>query len=139
MTSANRPVEIVGVAHLGIRVADFERSRRFYEQLGFQHVAGPFDHEPVAILENAAGVEINLIINATPASGGNVLMDIAEKHAGYTHVALLVPSLEETLARLEALGIEPSGGPVTFPNGSRAVFVRDPDRSVIELHERAPA
>jgi len=139
MTSSNRPVEIVGVAHLGIRVADFERSRHFYEQLGFRHTAGPFEHEPVAILENDAGVEINLIINAAPASSGNVLMDIAEKHAGYTHVALLVQSLEETLARLAALGIEPSGGPVTFPNGSRAVFVRDPDRSVIELHERAPA
>jgi lactoylglutathione lyase len=139
MTSTHRPLEIVGVAHLGIRVADFERSRRFYEQLGFRHVAGPFEHEPVVILENDAGVEINLIVNATPSSSGNVLMDVAEKHAGYTHVALLVPSLEETLARLQALGIEPSSGPVTFPNGSRAVFLRDPDRSVIELHERAPA
>ena len=139
MTSVNQPVEIVGVAHLGIRVAEFERSRVFYEQLGFRHVAGPFEHEPVAILENGAGVEINLIINANPASNGNVLMDVPEKHAGYTHVALVVPSLDETIARLAALGIELSGGPVTFPNGSRAVFVRDPDRSVIELHERAPA
>lgn len=139
MTSTNRPLEIVGVAHLGIRVADFERSRRFYELLGFRHVAGPFEHQPVAILENEAGVEINLIINASPTSSDNVLMDIPEKHPGYTHVALLVPNLDETLARLAALGIETSDGPVTFPNGSRAVFVRDPDRSVIELHERTPA
>lgn len=139
MTSPHRPVEIVGVAHLGIRVADFERSRRFYEQLGFRHVAGPYEQAPVAILENAAGVEINLIVNATPTSSANVLMDVADKHAGFTHVALLVSNLEETIARLAALGIEPSDGPVTFPNGSRAVFVRDPDRSVIELHERAPA
>ena len=139
MSTTTQPIEIVGVAHLGIRVADLERSLRFYEQLGFRLIAGPFEHEPVAILENAAGVEINLIVNASPMSGGNVLMDIPEKHAGYTHVALLVPSLEQTCARLEALGIEPSGGPVTFPNGARAVFVRDPDRNVIELHERAPA
>ena len=139
MSSNHRPVEIVGVAHLGIRVAEFERSRRFYEQLGFRHIAGPYTHEPVAILENDAGVEINLIVNATPASSGNILMDVPDKHAGYTHVALLVPSLDETRARLEALGIELSGGPVTFPNGSRAVFVRDPDRNVIELHERVPA
>jgi len=139
MTENHRPVEIVGVAHLGIRVAEFERSRRFYEQLGFRHVAGPFEHEPVAILENAAGVEVNLVVNASQVSSGNVLMDVPEKHAGYTHVALLVPSLDDTLARLQALGIELSGGPVTFPNGSRAVFVRDPDRNVIELHERVPA
>lgn len=139
MSTTTQPIEIVGVAHLGIRVAEFERSLGFYEQLGFRLIAGPFEHEPVAILENGAGVEINLIVNATPASSGNVLMDIPEKHAGYTHVALLVPSLDETCARLEALGIERSGGPVTFPNGARAVFVRDPDRNVIELHERAPA
>lgn len=139
MRTTTQPIEIVGVAHLGIRVADFERSLGFYGQLGFQLIAGPFEHEPVAILENGAGVEINLIVNATPASSGNVLMDIPEKHAGYTHVALLVSSLDETCARLAALGIEPSGGPVTFPNGARAVFVRDPDRNVIELHERPPA
>ena len=139
MTESHRPVEIVGVAHLGIRVAEFERSRHFDEQLGFRHIAGPFEHEPVAILENAAGVEINLVVNASPVSSTNVLMDVPEKHAGYTHVALLVPSLDDTLTRLGLLGIELSGGPVTFPNGSRAVFVRDPDRNVIELHERAPA
>ena len=33
--------QIHGVAHIGIRVHDLERSRRFYEQLGFKFVVGP--------------------------------------------------------------------------------------------------
>ena len=130
---------IQGVAHIGIRVAELERSQAFYAVLGFELTGGPYGSEPVAILKHPAGVEINLIINAKGRDGHNVLMDEEVKHAGYTHVALLVPSLEQTCARLEALGIEPSGGPVTFPNGACAVFVRDPDRNVIELHQRAPA
>ena len=30
-----------------------------------------------------------------------------------------------------------SGGPVTFPTGHRAIFLRDPDRNVIELNQSA--
>jgi len=134
MTSANRPVEIVGVAHLGIRVADFERSRHFYEQLGFRHIAGPFEHEPVAILENAAGVELNLIINATQASSGNVLMDVAEKHAGYTHVALRVDSIDDVVAKLTYWQIPITEGPKRLGPGL-SLFIRDPDGNVIELRQ----
>lgn len=132
------PVAILGVAHLGIRIAELQRSLDFYERLGFKRVAGPFAGEPVVILENAAGVEINLIVNAVPSSSSNVLMDVPDKHPGYTHVALLVSDLEQTRERLATLGIELSGGPVSFPNGARAVFVRDPDRNVIELHQQRP-
>jgi hypothetical protein len=39
------------------------------------------------------------------------------------------------MAQLEREGIRPSGGPVTFPTGHRAIFLRDPDRNVIELNQ----
>lgn len=133
--SRTESLNILGVGHLGIRVADLARSLHFYEHLGFTKVAGPFEGDPVVILKNPAGVEINLIVNAIPTSSSNVLMDIPERHPGFTHVALLVADLEQTQARLAALGIELSGGPVSFPNGAKAVFVRDPDRNVIELHQ----
>jgi len=127
---------ITGVAHIGIRVANLERSRAFYALLGFELSAGPLGTEPVAILNHPSGVEINLILNASTGLDHNVLMDEPVKHAGYTHVALLCADIAAAQARLEAAGVALSGGPVTFPGGQRAIFIRDPDRNVIELHER---
>jgi lactoylglutathione lyase len=49
-----------------------------------------------------------------------------------------VRDLEHARAHLEAAGISLSGGPVTFGDGSRGMFVRDPDRNVVELNQAAP-
>ena len=126
---------ITGIAHVGIRVAELERSRHFYGLLGFEFVAGPLGSEPVAILAHAAGIEINLILNAQREREHNVLMEEPVKHAGYTHIALGCRDVDAAKASLEAAGIAISGGPITFPNGHRAIFVRDPDRNVIELNQ----
>ena len=40
--SPGRPV-LTGLAHIGIRVHDFERAMRFYALLGFELAAGPFE------------------------------------------------------------------------------------------------
>lgn len=129
-------VSITGWAHLGIRVHDLDRSVAFYEVLGFTKTAGPIGPEPVAILHHPCGVELNLILNASSATAPNILMDVPEKHAGMTHVALLTPDLDQAQRALAAAGIPLSGGPIQFFPGARGVFVRDPDRNVIELHER---
>jgi len=130
------PIQLTGIAHIGIRVHDLARSVKFYELLGFTKTAGPVGPEPVAILDHPSGIELNLIINAPDASEPNVLMDVPVKHPGITHIALLCPDLEAARARLEAAGIAISGGPIQFMPGARGMFVRDPDRNVIELHER---
>jgi len=130
------PIPISGIAHVGIRVHDLERSVRFYELLGFTKTAGPIGPEPVAILNHASGVEINLVLNAPHANEPNVLMDVPEKHPGITHFALLCPDILAAKERLEAAGIVPSGGPVRFGPDALGIFVRDPDRNVIELHQR---
>jgi lactoylglutathione lyase len=130
------PIPVSGLAHIGIRVHDLERSVRFYALLGFEKTIGPIGPEPVAILEHPSGVELNLILNAPNASEPNVLMDMPEKHPGITHFALLCPDIVAAKQRLEAAGFALSGGPVRFPTGAQAIFVRDPDRNVIELHQR---
>jgi lactoylglutathione lyase len=130
-------IPVHGLAHIGIRVHDLERSTRFYELLGFTKTAGPVGPEPVAILDHPSGVEINLVLNAPAARAPNVLMDVPEKHPGITHIALLCPDLLEARARLETAGIALSGGPVRFGPNAQGIFVRDPDGTVIELHQRA--
>ncbi len=134
--ATTQAIPIAGLAHIGIRVHDLERAVGFYALLGFTKTAGPIGPEPVAILDHPSGLEINLILNAPNASEPNVLMDVAEKHAGITHVALLCPDIMAAKTRLEAIGIPLSGGPLRFSADAQAIFVRDPDGNVIELHQR---
>ena len=110
---------------------------KFYAFLGFELTAGPYEPQKVAILKHPCGIEINLIFNAGSARTDNVLMDVEEKHPGYTHVALAVENLDGTVLALKAAGIPITEGPVRFPTGARAVFVRDPDRNVVELNQPA--
>lgn len=55
--------EITRINHVGIRVASLEASRKFYEKLGFEFIAGPLGPEPVAIMEHPTGININFILN----------------------------------------------------------------------------
>jgi len=130
-------VTIEGLAHVGIRVHDLDRALRFYALLGFEKTLGPIGQGPVAILEHPSGLELNLVLNAPDPRAPNVLMDVSEKHPGITHIALHCPDLVAARAALEAAGYPITEGPVRFPTGAQAIFVRDPDRNVVELHQRA--
>lgn len=128
-------VQVTGIAHIGLRVHDLAVARRFYEVLGFEFKVGPIGPEPVAIMVHPKGIELNLILNAAHAGADNILMDVATKHAGYTHVALAISDIDAATATLAAAGFPIAEGPVEFPGGARAVFVRDPDRNVVELNQ----
>ena len=81
-------INIENVDHLGIRVTDAQRALNFYKILGFE-LHKEVDFDSVIIVKNSRGVEINFIVNgADHTSGKNILMDVPEKHPGYTHVAL---------------------------------------------------
>ena len=136
MTQGTEAIPIAGLAHIGIRVHDLERALRFYELLGFRKIAGPLGPEPVAILSHPSGLELNLILNAPSAGEPNVLMDMPDKHPGITHIALLCPDIMAAKGRLEAAGIPLSGGPERLGPDVEAIFVRDPDRNVIELDQK---
>ena len=129
--------ELTGINHIGLRVSNLEATRAFYERLGFEFLVGPVGPEPVAIMEHPSGVNINFILNADSPVRENILMDVPEKLAGYTHVALEVTDLEAVKSRLTELGIPLSGGPVKVPGGAEFVFIRDPDKNVIEFHQPA--
>ena len=125
-------VEITSVNHVGIRVKDLHRSAAFYELLGFKVIADKgFGQGHPVILEHPGGVVLNLLGPTTVPEDNNILMDVSEKYAGITHIALTVRSLEATKAAMIANDIAITG---SFSHGNMsAIFIRDPDRNVIEL------
>ena len=127
-------IEVKYVDHLGIRVTNEADSIAFYEQFGFK-VERRADGDTVTILRNSHGIELNLVYNGVDSTGGkNILMDVPEKHTGYTHMALNVGSISKALYALREQNIAISQGPVSFGRSDAAsVFIRDPDRNVIEL------
>jgi lactoylglutathione lyase len=130
-------IAIERVDHIGVRVRELERALAFYRVLGFELLRRA-QGDDVAIVRNERGVELNLVFNANAGDPtANVLMDVPEKFPGYTHIALRVGSIPATIAALNANGIAITQGPVSFgEEGQVSVFVRDPDRNVIELRGR---
>lgn len=130
-------MDIESFDHVGIRVSDVDRAMRFYALFGFvlEHRA---ENDAVVVMKNRHGIEINLVYNANDDNGGkNILMDVPRKYAGYTHVAFRVSSVADTLAMLRQNDIRITQGPVSFGrDGHVSLFVRDPDRNVIELRGR---
>ena len=97
-------IDVEQIDHIGIRVTDKDR------------------------------VELNLITNGVDTlDGKNVLMDLATKHPGITHVALRVKDMVLVMQTLAVHHITITQGPVTFGDGQVSVFFRDPDRNTIEL------
>jgi len=122
--------------HTMVRITDPERSRDFYEALGFR-----FSRD-MDIVRNGELEATNYFYSLGDAE--NVL-ELTYNHdgrtyelgTGYGHVAIGVDDLDATLADLAGQGIEPERPPYTVrEGGSRICFVRDPDGYRVELIER---
>lgn len=125
-------LNITHVNHVGIRVSDKAQSIEFYSALGFALVSDAgFESGHPVIMKHPSGVVLNLLGPADVPGPTNILMDINEKHTGITHVALTVDSLAQAKAFVVEHDIQITGS-FSFGNMS-AIFIRDPDRNVIEL------
>ena len=125
-------LDIERVNHIGIRIRDRAISTAFYDVLGFalKTDAGFDDGHPI-IMKHPCGVVLNLLGPADVDDNSNILMDVDEKYTGITHFALTVSSLEDAKAFMAEHDIKITG---SFSFGSMsAIFIRDPDRNVIEL------
>lgn len=125
-------LDIQNVNHIGIRITEKTDSVPFYELLGFEFRgdAGFEDGHPI-IMKHPGGVVLNLLGPASITDGKNILMDVDEKYAGITHFALTVSSLDDAREFMQKNDI-PITGSFSFGEMS-AIFIRDPDRNVIEL------
>jgi lactoylglutathione lyase len=122
--------------HTMVRITDPEKSRAFYEALGFT-----FSRD-MEIVRNGELEATNYFFSM--GDNENVL-ELTFNHDGrtyelgdaYGHIAVGVDDLDGTLDRLKEQGIEPEREPYRVrEGGSRLCFVRDPDQYRIELIER---
>jgi lactoylglutathione lyase len=121
--------------HTMVRITDPEKSRAFYEALGFT-----FSRD-MDIVRNGELEATNYFFSM--GDQDNVL-ELTFNHDGrsyemgdaYGHIAIGVDDLDGTLGRLKQQGIEPEREPYQVrEGGSRITFVRDPDSYRIELIE----
>jgi len=121
--------------HLGLHVADLERSLAFYRAVGYEVVGEVpetgIGHLTMLKLPDDEFVTIELVHQ--PGS------DESARGPGLSHVAIVVESMATTLADLAAQGIDAEAP--TSPDGSEDFLtssITDPDGNRIELVQWPP-
>lgn len=129
------------VSHVGLRVRDLDRAKRFYEALGFSEVkcltvpdkmaAGLLGLTPPIGFE-AAYLQNNRFILQLITFSGYPAPDEPERGitgAGLTHLSIAVDDMAQAQAAVQAAG----GTIVADPGGGFACMVRDPEGQLLEL------
>jgi lactoylglutathione lyase len=125
--------------HTMVRITDPEKSRKFYEALGFT-----FSRD-MDIVRNGELEATNYFYSM--GRHENVL-ELTFNHDGrtydigdaYGHIAVGVDDLAQTLDELNGQGIEPEREPYRVREGGSLIcFVRDPDSYRVELIDRSGA
>ena len=123
--------------HTMVRITDPQRSRSFYEALGFA-----FERE-MDIVRDGEKEATNYFFGI---GGQSAVLELTYNHdgrtydlgTGYGHIALAVDDLAATLEALAGQGIEPEREPYRVrEGGSLLCFVRDPDGYRVELIDRS--
>ena len=131
-------LDISNFDHIGIRISDRDQSVAFYKLLGFEMIAdGGYDAGHPLVMLHPSGININLLGPATAKSGENVLMDEKLKYPGITHLAVKVRDADATEAFVAESGITITGR--RDFKGTKTIFIRDPDRNVLELVGPGPS
>jgi lactoylglutathione lyase len=120
-----------------VRITDPEKSRAFYEALGFG-----FERD-MDIVRDGALEATNYFYSLGDAKS---VLELTYNHdgrtydlgTGYGHIAVGVDDLAASLAALAQQGIEPEREPYRVREGGSLIcFVRDPDGYRIELIDKS--
>lgn len=143
---------ITGLIHVNVNCSDFDRSKAFYEMLGFEHM---MDVPPTNTPEVAAAVgmppyRVNGALLILRGGGQPFVLDLLEwqdptdaappyphlYHLGIARIALASDDLEGDMARLQGQGVEFLSEPASVTLGNRTttfVCFKDPDGTILEL------
>lgn len=149
-------LHISGMVHVNINVSDFDRSRAFYEALGFKliwmvpptnspEVSAAVGMPPYRVkggLMQLQGAEHPLVIDLLqwqePQDSDAPYPHLY--HLGLARLALATRDMDADLATLAAMGVDLVGPPARVeidgvPTGGRFVCFKDPDGTILELVE----
>jgi len=116
-------------AHISIRVSDPEKSKEFYQKLGFEvrkELKLQKFNSTLVFMGLPNGFEVELVHN-----WGN--SDKPEVKDGFLHLGLDVDDMESFLKTLREKGVNPLCPINITPGGDKLCFVMDPDGYQIEL------
>jgi len=148
-------MNVSGMIHVNINCSNFERSRRFYEALGFRVVwqVPPTNTAEVAAAVGMPPYRVNGALMALEGAEHPLVIDLLEwqspsddappyphlYHLGLARLALATADMDADLAALARMGVEFIGPParvvVNGVAGGRFVCFKDPDGTVLELVE----
>ncbi len=141
---------IKSIFHINVNCRDLDRSRAFYEALGFQGVldlaAGGApemlrglglrrDARARAVImmldpDSPRSTRLDLIEWLDPPTGGEALADLTQ--VGAARIALWTKGIDAEYERLRGVGVEFLSEPVDM-NGTRFCCFKDPDGTILEL------
>ncbi len=149
-------LNVTGLVHVNINVSDFERSRRFYEALGFRlfWMVPPTNTAEVAAAVGMPPYEVRGGLMRLEGADPPLVIDLLEWrsprddappyphlfHRGIARLAMATRNLVADIETLAALGVEFVGPPARVETGGgrgpKFVCFKDPDGTVLELVEQ---
>ena len=148
-------MSITGLVHVNVNCSDFERSKAFYEMLGFEVFMEPLESNTpeVAAAVGLPPYRLRGALMRLADAKSPFVIDLLEwkepsdpsppyarlNHLGIARIAMASSDLDADMARFKAEGVEFISEPATVvweghPD-SRFVCFKDPDGSVLELVE----
>ena len=146
------PLIVEKVNHVGLTVGDLDAAEAFFcDMLGFRRSERVLQFgEAVDRITGVAGARIRmsfvrhgdfvveLMEYEEPA--GRRAFDLRPCDVGHPHIALEVPDIHAAYAAVQAAGYTAVSEPQMVPYGPRRggfnIYVRGPDRIIVELQQR---
>lgn len=119
--------KIIGLAHIGVRTADIEKSIEFYQALGFELTNRADVGTKLAFLDCGA-CEVELIQAA----------QFNKDEGPVAHIALNVQNIEEYAADKKAKGLIPADAEIKCMDilgGVKNLFFKGPSNETLELFD----
>jgi len=144
-------MHIKGLLHVNINCRDFDRSRQFYELLGFE-LLSPVPAEGLGSVARAVGFDHYKVKGALMKHPSRIVIDLLEwleppvpdssiqplNAVGIARIALITSDIDADIDCLKEAGVElvsDHPGVAEGPQGSPVRFIcfKDPDGNTLEL------